>query len=542
MIPRQATGATAPLPLGGAGWALAYLALFLALDWVSFIRPLYGLNVTPWNPQPALAIAWLLLRPQGWPMVAGGLLSAELVVRGWPADWTAALSSVAAQTLCALAMARALGPRLNADEPLSTSREVLRLLGVVVLGALATAVLYVASYALAGSGLSGQLGQAVFRYWVGDAVGLVVVLPVLLMAISPRRRGDLRAALRRRELWLLAALLLVLLLLVFGRQHAEHFRNFYLLFLPVVWAAVRMGLAGAVPVSALAQAGLIVAVQASAQPDLSVFELQLLMAALAATGLMLGVTVDERERAAADLRASLHMAAAGQMTAALAHELNQPLTALGSWADAAGLLRADTRLQPEQRLEQLHELTRRMAEDARRAAGVVRRLREFFRSGSTALQHVPLQPLLAEALEAQAARLRLQQVDAQAEVKPAGLAVQADPVQLAVVLRNLLDNALDALAPQAPGGRIRLLARVEGPRVRIDVDDSGPGIEPARRAAMFEPGGSDKPGGLGVGLGICRAIVEAHGGRLWAEPGPGGHLVMTLALDGESAPDGHPTP
>lgn len=536
MIPRQAMGAAAPLPLGGAGWALAYLALFLALDWVSFIHPLYGLNVTPWNPQPALAITWLLLRPHGWPMVAAGLLSAELVVRGWPADWTAALSSVAAQTLCALAMARALSPRLNADEPLSSSREVLRLLAVVVLGALATAVLYVASYALAGSGLAGQVGKAVFRYWVGDAVGLVVVLPVLLMAMSPRRRSDLRAALRLRELWLLGALLLALLLLVFGRQHSEHFRNFYLLFLPVVWAAVRMGLVGAVPVSALAQAGLIVAVQASVQPDLSVFELQLLMAALAATGLLLGVTVDERERAATDLRASLHMAAAGQMTAALAHELNQPLTALGSWADAASLLRADTRLQPEQRLEQLHELTRRMSEDARRAADVVRRLREFFRSGSTALRPVNIQTLLSDALAAQAGRLRAQHVEPKLDVWPADLRVMADPVQLAVVLRNLLDNALDAQVGETHA-RVAVSARARGAQVRIEVRDGGPGLAAARRHTVFEPGGSDKPAGLGVGLGICRAIVEAHGGRLWAEVGPGGCFVLSLPLLAES-PDG----
>jgi signal transduction histidine kinase len=89
---------------------------------------------------------------------------------------------------------------------------------------------------------------------------------------------------------------------------------------------------------------------------------------------------------------------------------------------------------------------------------------------------------------------------------------------------------LDAAANQ-PGGQVTLSARKHAGAVRIDVCDSGPGVDEVRLQSLFEPGASDKPGGMGVGLSICRAIVEAHGGSLWAELGPRGHFSFTLPIE-----------
>jgi signal transduction histidine kinase len=111
-----------------------------------------------------------------------------------------------------------------------------------------------------------------------------------------------------------------------------------------------------------------------------------------------------------------------------------------------------------------------------------------------------------------------------------------DAVQLQVVLRNLLTNALDAATGAAARQPIEVLLRatVQGREVRIEVLDSGPGLDAQRVHSVFEPNGSDKAAGMGVGLGICRAIVEAHGGRLWALPGERGHFCFTLPLDLEA--------
>lgn len=510
--------------------ALAYLIVFVALDWISYIRPYQGLNITPWNPQPALAIALLLWRPTSLPLVWIGLLLAEVVVRGWPADAAVMALATAAMALVFTVVARLLKARIAPPPVLATRRELAWFTAAAIGGSLGVGITYLGVLAVGGGGPQGSLATAVLRFWVGDAVGMVVTLPVLLVVLDPVRRAEARAVLSQELTLLIATCVLLLLAYVFSRTGPEQFKYFYLLFLPVAWAAVRLGLAGAVLTSVLTQAGLIVAVQSGVTPDLTVFELQALMTALAMTGLLLGVTVDERRRAEEELKGSLRLAAAGQMAAALAHELSQPLTALNSYAEAARLLVADRTLPAEERLERLTGVARLMADDAMRASDVVKRLRDFFRTGHTQLRPVALDPLLREAIDAMHRRAQAQQIalDASIGVMPD---VLIDPVQIAVVFRNLLANALDASAAGTGERRVRLVAWLRDDEIRIDVRDSGAGVDPARLHRLFEPAESEKPSGMGIGLSICRAIVEAHGGRLWAEAGPSGIFCMSLPLE-----------
>jgi two-component system, LuxR family, sensor kinase FixL len=508
---------------------LSYVAAFLLLDWVSYIRPFEGLNITPWNPQPALAIALLLRQPRWLWLVWLSLLTAELAVRGVPADWFVTLAATGALALSYAAIARALNVRLRPGLSLDTRRELLWFTAIVIPGTLLSAAVYVTSLVVGGVTSTSPLYEPIIRYWIGDAVGVVVLLPILLCLLHPQRRAALLLAARNKEWWAIVLVTLALLAVVFGQDDKDHFKFFYLLFLPVVWASARLGLSGAVLVSALTQVGLIVAVQSLPNPDLSVFELQVLMAAAATTGLTLGVAVDERERASAELKGSLRLAAAGQMAAALAHELSQPLTALNSYAQAAELLVTSTDMPDAERVAALADVSRRMASDALRASDVVKRLRDFFRSGDTQLENVDLSQLLDDAMVASSKRAKTVGVSVERDASNGLPLVFADPVQLAVVLRNLLANALDA-ASVGSNGHVFLTARQVDDVVRIDVADSGPGVDAARLQTLFEPGSSDKPGGMGVGLSICRAIVEAHGGSLWAESGASGRFCFTLPI------------
>lgn len=519
---------------------LAYVAAFLLLDWVSYIRPFQGLNITPWNPQPALAVALLLKNPRWLWLVWLSLLTAELAVRGIPLDGFVTLLAIAALALSYAAIARAVQTRLDRSLALATRRDLLWFTGIVVAGALLSGIVYVSTFAVAGLGPSGSLLEAIVRYWVGDAVGMVVLLPMLLVLMDPLRRAALTVTLRSWDWWVIGTLIAGLLALVFGRDDGDHFKFFYLLFLPVVWAAARLGLAGAVLAAGLTQVGLIIAVQSAPNPDLTVFELQVLMAAVTMTGLMLGVAVDERERAAAELKGSLRLAAAGQMAAALAHELSQPLTALNSYAEASRLIVASTDIPAEQRLARLADVSSRMAHDALRASAVVKRLRDFFRTGSTQLRPVPVPPLLNEAVEAGARRAEAIGVRMVCDIDDGLREVLMDPVQIAVVLRNLVANAMDA-ASAAEGPRlVRVRAGARKGALLVEIQDSGPGITADRLQSLFEPGPSDKPGGMGVGLSICRVIVEAHGGSLWAEAGTSGHFCFTLPLGDTKDPGEQP--
>lgn len=499
----------------------AYLLLFVLLDWAGYIQPLPGLNVTPWNPQPALAVALLLARRGALPWVWAGLLLAELWVRGVPADPAAFAAAAGALALVDAAMARLLV--VSGARRIGNPREVATFALIVVAGGLVAGLAYVLTFLAAGLVPASGWIAAVARYWVGDSVGLLVTLPPLLMLLLPRGLAALRAAAAAPAFWGAAVLIVALIAGVFARDAQSRF--FYLLLLPVVWASARLGLGGAVLAAVLTQVGLIAAVLAVPHPDLTVFELQLLMAAITGTGLLLGVAVDERERATRALRGSLRLAAAGQMAAALAHELSQPLTALSGHAQALRLL-----AQRPEGQARLVEVSGRVVDDAHRAADVVKRLRDFFRSGTTQLAPVAPQALLEEAAASHARRAEALRAELQvgsASLPPLWL----DAVQFSLVLRNLLTNALDAAGE---GGRVSARWRVDAGELRLEVDDSGPGIDATRMDSLFDPGPSDKPGGMGVGLSISRAIVEAHGGRLWAEPGPGGRLRLALPLDDQN--------
>lgn len=526
------TATTQARPIPRPGWvvAAAYVVVFLTLDWVSFIRPYQGLNITPWNPHPALAIALLLWHPRWLALAWFSLLAAEVVVRGWPASPFVTMAASATLTLSYGAIAWVLRQRLDPALALATRRDLTWLTVTVIGGSLLSATLYVVTMAAGGLGPEGGLSQAIARYWIGDAVGLVVMLPMLLASMDPARRAELVAVLRSPTGWLIGALVGVLLVIVFAGSNHEPFKFFYMLFLPVVWAAARLGLAGAVLTAALTQIGLIVAVQAGTKPDLTVFELQVLMAALTMTGLLLGVAVDERRLAELKLKGSLRLAAAGQMAAALAHELSQPLTALNSYAQAARLLANASDLSPRQRLDQVTDVAERMAGDALRASEVVKRLRDFFRTGSTQLQATDVATLVDDAANAARRRAQAQGIQLGTAV-PDPVQVLVDPLQIAVVLRNLLANAMDAAVAAGPAPRVDVVVARRESEVLVEVRDSGPGVDGTRLQHLFDPGQSDKPGGMGIGLSICRAIVEAHGGRLWAEPGPAGVFCLTLPVE-----------
>lgn len=515
-------------------WAvvLAYAVVFLILDWASFIRPLQGLNITPWNPQPALAIAWLMANRRLWWVVMGGLMAAEVVVRGIPGDLLVVTLASAALTCSYLATASLLQRTLRDGRRISHARDVAWFLLVVAAGALLSGVVYVGAYAGGGILSPDPVWAALARYWVGDAVGMTVTLPILLAAWDVEQRALLIQVLKRSTWWLTALSIFALLALLFGAGPSI-FNYSYLLLLPVIWASMRFGLAGAVLAAAVTQIGLIIAVQAGTHADGFVVELQLLMAAITTTGLLLGVTVDERERSDSELRKSLRLAAAGQMSAALAHELSQPLTALATRAQACEMLVLQHTPVGTDRRELLVDVTRRISSDALRAGEVVKRLRDFFQSGATHLQPCDLAVLAQTELHVQRRRAESSGTVLDLEVAQAMPVIWADSVQIQVVLRNLLSNALDSVSSRTQPGSVTVRLTARRREALVEVLDSGEGVSPSQALSVFDSGVSTKVGSMGVGLGICRAIVEAHGGRLWAIPGPAGHFCFTLPSGSE---------
>jgi len=526
----QAMGTTSRL-----GWADALLLIagYLALDWMSFFHPLHGPYITPWNPAPALGLVFVLR--YGWkaalPPLALAVLLAEIWVHSLPA---APPASIAIAVLVALgygAIGAILGRPSGGSGMFSDRSGILRWLAIVVAGTLVTSLLFV----LVLVGLewvpASAWREAVGRYWIGDGVGILVSMPLLWMLCDERGRLLLLVAARRPDTpaYLLAAA--AALWGVVGLGAETDFKYFYLLFLPIIWAAARQGLAGAVLSAAVIQVGIIVVVHLQDFSAISVVEIQVVTGVLVVTGFFVGVMVDEQQRISAELRHTLRLAAAGEMAGALAHELNQPITALSAYGSACEelLARGETGAR-------LKETIRLMVAESYRAAEVVRRLRDFFRTGTTRLEQVPLRALLAAATASFAAPAAGAGVTLTVQPVPEG-ALLADRPQLEVVLRNLLANALAAVSEQPADRRlVTISAALEGSdRICIKIEDSGPGLSGSAAARLFEPFKSSKSSGLGLGLAISRAIAEAHGGNLWAEVGEHGVFRLLLPFEGGAA-------
>jgi two-component system sensor kinase FixL len=495
--------------------AAVFAPCYLLLDWVSYIHPLGPFNITPWNPQPALAIAWMLLGGLAHaPVVLATIFLADFLVRDVASSITVATALVLTAGYAGIASALRV---LLQPAALHTLRQLTLFIAVVIPGTALIAVGFVGVLIAAGP-LAGAAGfPAWLRFWVGDAVGVLVTAPLLLVIADATGRKSFTRLVGRLETGLQVALLAGTLWLIFAGLGGDPSHHFYLVFLPLIWMALRHGLGGAIVAVAIVQIGVVLGIHHHPVRTLPVIELQALVAALTLTALYLGVMTDERQRAQESLKQSLRLAAAGEMAGAIAHEVNQPLTALTNYARSAQMLTAAGRT------SELAPVIERMEAEAQRASEVVRRLRDFFREGRTHLERVPVDDLLAAARRhAQDSGLKV--------IKGADLpVVLVDRVQIELVLRNLISNAIEATDG---AGQVQLSAeRHDRQHVRIVVADDGPGIPAARCELVFEPFVSGKPTGMGLGLSVSRAIAEAHGGTLDAVPGPHGEFRLILPAE-----------
>jgi two-component system sensor kinase FixL len=414
----------------------------------------------------------------------------------------------------------------------STASALLEWAAIIVAGTGLISLQFISVLMLADGVPPNQAAAAFLRYWLGDMVGILATMPLLWMLADERGRLQLRTMIMSWESLGLVATG-VALWLAFGLDEVTDFKYFYVLFLPIAWAAARKGLAGAVLITLFAQLGVIIETRLLGFSALALSEIQTLVLVLALSGFFIGVLVDEKQRLGAELRQTLRLAAAGEMAGALAHELNQPLTALAIYGKACERL-----LEQGETGERLREVIARMVAESLRAAEVVGRLRDFFRTGGTRLERIWLHELLSAAADRFTARAQQQGVELIIEPAPA-CALWADRLQLEVVLRNLLSNAFDAVAEQPTELRhIRLSTYPDGAgRIGICVEDSGAGLSGEMVARLFEPFQSSKASGLGLGLAISRAIIEAHGGSLWAEVTDHGLFRLVLPIEGTANDD-----
>ncbi|MBV8100421.1 MAG: PAS domain S-box protein [Verrucomicrobia bacterium] len=218
----------------------------------------------------------------------------------------------------------------------------------------------------------------------------------------------------------------------------------------------------------------------------------------------------------------------GELSVSLAHELNQPLTAILGNTQAAQLLLAEGAVDHDE----LSQILSEIVQESKRAGEVIRRLRALLRKGETRRVPLDMNQVVENVMKLMRSDLINQHVTIDVELAPDLPLVDGDEIQLQQVLLNLVVNACDAMAQvEALNRGLAISTELAGSKaVRVSVADHGCGIPPEKVEGIFEPFFTTKETGTGLGLAVCRTIITAHGGKLWAANNPGSGATVQFTL------------
>ncbi len=499
----------------GTAFILVYLALNVLTEWHQFDR----LGITLWSPDDGLSLALLTESVAFAPFVFLGAVLVDLLIASVHRSIGVTVTAELFLTITYVGFALILRSTLKFNIRQFKLPDVVTFLLLVPAGAAISALIYCGVLSLGGELSHGKFLVAMAHYWIGDALGIITIIPAVtaMFMYLPRRR------------WSGHTLFTVLIFVVgmclgFAALVGVGDRLYYLfnlLFLPVIWVAMREGYAGVALALVTIQLTL-ATITAFIGYDTTDFAiLQLLMLVLSITGLLLGAVTTERKDAALRLREQQREltrmasdARAGALGMALAHEVSQPLSTVAAYVHAARRL-----LQSSVASEPVMDALIKAEAEAQRAREVLERVRDFLSSGNLNLNALDVSGLAerisALCREEAASRGVEVEVESVGPVPP----VNADGVQIEQVLINLVANAIDA-ASERPDGRGRVIIRVESNAraITIRVEDNGRGVAPELADNIFDAYQTTKPRGMGLGLHLSRRIVQRHAGRLWWEP------------------------
>ncbi len=234
----------------------------------------------------------------------------------------------------------------------------------------------------------------------------------------------------------------------------------------------------------------------------------------------------EREAHRFELGRAVRAATLGQLSGALAHELNQPISAILTNAQVGLAMRA------QGRTGELFDILEDIEHDARRTGALVARLRRMLERRNERMELTNVNNVIEEALTLCKSELIARRIDVSTRLEGGLPPVHGDPIALEHLLLNVIVNAYEAMSLFGAVTRELELATetVRDGRIRVTVLDSGPGVDESTTARLFEPLYTTKEGGLGLGLSICRSIVDAHHGDIALSRGPNGGVLVEIEL------------
>jgi two-component system, LuxR family, sensor kinase FixL len=508
-----------------------YVAGYVALDWLSVVTSSASLGIVPWSPETGLSFAaFLIFGRRFWPYLLLATAASNIILRGEEFPFLCQLlTPIIVGGGYALALNRIQSSSWQFDIKLTSLRDILILEATAIVSSVVVASAYVLLLAASNVIPTTGISYNIFRYAVGDLIGVSIVTPFLLVLANAGGfpRLTLEAALQ-------GASIACALVFAFGFTNLPHFRLFNLMFFPIIWIALRHGLKGAAYGLVVTQIGLIVALLISGPQLAGVTTYQALMLVLAFTGLAIGGLVTDRRRFEQELRLNqesvsqiFRLGSAGELTTAIAHEINQPLTAISNYTKL--VQEYLERGEGDRRLA--IEAASKVANQVDRTAAVIKNLRDFIRLGRRQVGEQSPHVLIREALDLLEPNLQRACISVKVSVSRDIRNAAVDRLQIEQVLMNIISNAIDAISDNNSNERLIDIdaKNISKNAIEIKVHDSGPGFP---RDFNFRQSGirsSSKKDGLGVGLSLSRTIVEGHGGELLLE-GDGHGAVVRIRL------------
>jgi signal transduction histidine kinase len=500
----------------------------VAVDRLSYIHPIGGLNITPWNPPAALEVLFLFLVGNTWmTWVYLTLGVSDWVVRGTLWLSPAVLLGNAVLVVCYACIALSLRWVLGRQAALRNRQDVMWLGGIIVCGALLTALAYVGMQTGLGVLAAQDFWRAAHRFFVGDLLGLMVLLPLFFVASDKRRHAQYLYMFRSVLFWALMLGLVLCMGLIFSLPTAAQMKYFFSLFFVLGLMAATYSLPGATLVAALIQLPLVFSATQTGVQSADLMDMQIVMLTLSLTGLIIGTVVDERLRTEARLHDSLQLVAAGELAGSLAHELHQPMSALSAYAESALMLTEHASPQTTEQQAQFKHLLRRIVDETWRASDIVRGLRSYFISGVSTLQKVEVQGLVDECISRVTKKAEQAQVQLDTLYLQQVTHVMVDRVQISTAIGNLLKNAIDV---SEAGMRVTVRVSNDKHMLSIGVIDQAHLLEDDVVDQVFRPFFSSKKDGLGLGLSVSQSLVENNGGVLRYQAQPDKCFEILLPL------------
>ena len=523
------------------------VVVFVALEWLSSIHEFMSVPITPWNPGLGVVFAFMLLRGPVYGLVLfAGMIAAELFVVRTELQWPLIVAIAGIISIVYGSAAVLIRRALHLDAGLYHLRDLMVLLTGGIAAAVFTSALVALVLLLDDRIELDNILTAATPLLLGDIIGIAVMTPLtlrLVMLIQGRASLSGYSRPLAIEVALYAALASVALFVIVGGPSGTGLRYFYLVFVPVVLAAVRHGFDGACAALAITQFALVGLMHYFGYDARAFTDMQTLMLVLTGTGLVVGAVVSERQNADALRRVAeerlrekemesgraARFSLVSGMASALAHEINQPMTAARAAARSAQHLIDN----PTPDLPRASGNIANAIAQIDHASAVIRRMREFLQRGRPHVSSFEIMPMIQDALTLARPDAKARGIEITSDI-PVGLPMaHGDRIQIEQVVLNLVRNATEAISNAAQkDGVIRIAAALlpEPSRIEIAVTDNGPGVAPHLTQSMFEPMTTSKHEGLGLGLSICLTIVESHGGRIWLHSGEPGRTEFRFWL------------